>query len=90
MRRLKEFRNISSRLKVKEKLYSENQKLEVKKYQERFTAICRIRLFRKVNLKNHISLLYGINIELQQVRLDHSEKSIEIAEKNQLLQDYQN
>jgi HlyD family secretion protein len=32
--------------------------------------------------------LIRINIELQQVRLDHSGKSIEMAEKNQLLQDY--
>jgi HlyD family secretion protein len=32
--------------------------------------------------------LIRINIELQQVRLDYSEKSIELAEKKQLLQDY--
>ena len=29
-----------------------------------------------------------VNIELQQARLDHSSKSIELAEKRQLLQDY--
>jgi HlyD family secretion protein len=29
-----------------------------------------------------------VNIELQQARLDHSAKSVELAEKNQLFQDY--
>ena len=37
--------------------------------------------------RSHQSLI-RLNIELQQVRLDHSEKSIELAEKRQLLQDY--
>ena len=37
--------------------------------------------------RSHQSLI-RLNIELQQVRLDHSEKSIEMAEKRQLLQDY--
>ena len=38
--------------------------------------------------KSHQALI-RLNIELQQVRLDHSAKSIELAEKRQLLQDYQ-
>ena len=37
--------------------------------------------------RSHQALI-RLNIELQQVRLDHSEKSIEMAEKRQLLQDY--
>jgi len=37
--------------------------------------------------KSHQALLM-VNIELQQARLDHTAKSIELAEKRQLLQDY--
>ena len=40
------------------------------------------------DLERSRQALLRVNMELQQVRLDHSAKSIELAEKHQLLQDY--
>ena len=45
-------------------------------------------VFSESELEKSRQSLIRINIELQQVRLDHSAKSIELAEKRQLLQDY--
>jgi multidrug resistance efflux pump len=76
-----------TRLIVKEKLYSENQKLEAKKY-DRDSTLFAGRVIPESDLEKSRQSLIRIKIELQQVRLDHSEKSIEMAEKRQLLQDY--
>jgi len=76
-----------SRLSVKEHLYSENHRIEAKKYKRDSSLfVGKVIAERELEI-SHQSLL-RVNIELQQVRLDHSSKSIEIAEKRQLLQDY--
>ena len=72
---------------VKEKLYSENQKLESKK-NKRDSSLYAGKVIPESELERSHQSLIRINIELQQVRLDHSAKSIEMAEKRQLLQDY--
>jgi multidrug resistance efflux pump len=76
-----------SRLIVKEKLYSENQKLEARKFERDSMLFVNLVIPESELEKSHQSLI-RLNIELQQVRLDRSEKSIEMAEKRQLLQDY--
>ncbi|MEI6049514.1 MAG: HlyD family efflux transporter periplasmic adaptor subunit [Bacteroidota bacterium] len=75
-----------SRLTDKEKLYSENQKLETKKY-NRDSSLFAGNVISESDLEISRQSLIRIKIELQQVRLDHSAKSIEMAEKRQLLQD---
>ena len=75
------------RLRVKEKLFMENQNLEAKKY-KRDSVLYAEKVFSESDLERSLQAFIRINIELQQVRLDHSAKLIEIAEKNQLLQDY--
>jgi HlyD family secretion protein len=76
-----------NRLIVKEKLYSENQNLEVRKFRRDSLLFVNKVIPESELEKSHQSLI-RINIELQQVRLDRSEKLIEMAEKRQLLQDY--
>ena len=76
-----------SRLIVKERLFSENQKLETKKFRRDSMLFVNMVIAESELERSHQSLI-RLNIELQQVRLDHSEKSIEMAEKRQLLQDY--
>lgn len=75
------------RLTVKEKLYSENQNLETKKY-KRDSSLFSNKVIPESDLERSHQSLIRIYIELQQARLDHSAKSIEMAEKEQLLQDY--
>jgi multidrug resistance efflux pump len=76
-----------SRLIVKEKLYTENKELEAKKY-KRDSSLFADKVIPESDFERSHQSLIRINIELQQVRLDHSAKSIEMSEKNQLLQDY--
>jgi multidrug resistance efflux pump len=76
-----------NRLTVKEKLYSENNKLEIKKF-KRDSMLFVDKIIPESELERSHQSLIRLNIELQQVRLDHSGKSIEMAEKRQLLQDY--
>jgi multidrug resistance efflux pump len=76
-----------NRLVVKEKLFAENQKLEYKKFR-RDSLLFTNSVIPESELERSHQSLIRLNIELQQVRLDHSEKSIEMAEKRQLLQDY--
>ncbi len=75
------------RLIVKEKLFKENQKLEAKKF-KRDSLLFADKVIPESEFEKSHQALIRLNIELQQVRLDHSEKSIELAEKRQLLQDY--
>lgn len=75
------------RIEVKEKLFAENQKIETKKY-KRDSVLYTTGVYSESELEKSLQALVKINIELQQVRLDHSAKSIELAEKKQLLQDY--
>jgi hypothetical protein len=75
------------RLIIKEDLYSENHKLEIKKYM-RDSSLYATGAIAESELEKSHQALIRLNIELQQVRLDHSGKSIEMSEKRQLLQDY--
>jgi HlyD family secretion protein len=84
---INEIQDYISRLIIKEKLYSENQKLEAKKY-KRDSSLFIDKVIPESEIENFRQSLLRVNIELQQVRLDHSAKSIEMAEKRQLLQDY--
>lgn len=77
------------RLIIKENLYSENQKLEAKKY-ARDSSLHSGNAIADVELESSRQTFIRINIELQQVRLDRSLKSIELSEQRQLLQDYRN
>lgn len=84
---IKSIQEYINRLVVKEKLYTENQKLEVKKF-KRDSSLFVSNVIPESDLEKSHQSLIRLNIDLQQVRLDHSEKSIELAEKRQLLQDY--
>lgn len=75
------------RLIVKERLYSEKQKLEEKKF-SRDSSLYASKVISESDLEKSHQALISLNIELQQVRIDHAAKSIEMAEKRQLLQDY--
>jgi multidrug resistance efflux pump len=86
----KEIKGISEyieRLDGKERLYSENEKIERKKF-GRDSALYSANLIPENDLERSRQSLIRINIELQEVRLEQSAKSIEMAEKQQLLQDY--
>jgi multidrug resistance efflux pump len=76
-----------NRLVVKEKLNSENRNLEGKKYR-RDSMLYADKVIPESELEKSHQSLIRIDIELQQVRLDHSTKAIELAEKRQLLVDY--
>jgi multidrug resistance efflux pump len=75
------------RLKVKEKLFAENRKLELNKYR-RDSILYLSKVIPESELEKSHQSLIRLNIELQQVRLDYSEKSIGKSEKQQLLNDY--
>jgi HlyD family secretion protein len=76
-----------SRLSIKEKLYSENQRLEAKKY-SRDSSLYANKVIAESGLENSHQSLLRVSMELQQARLDHSSKTIELSEKRQQLQDY--
>ena len=76
-----------NRLAVKEKLFSENHRLEARKF-KRDSLLFADKVIPESELERSHQALIRLSIELQQVRLDHSEKSIEMAEKRQLVQDY--
>jgi len=75
------------RLVTKERLYSENQRIEGRKY-NRDSLLFVQSVLTQSDIERSRQALLRVNMELQQVRLDHSSKSIELAEKRQLLQDY--
>jgi multidrug resistance efflux pump len=75
------------RVKVKEKMYSDYQKLEISQFKR--DSLLYISGFKSESEleKSHQSLL-RLNTELQQVLIDHSAKSIELAQKRQLKEEY--
>lgn len=75
------------RVKVKEKLFSETQLIETRKF-KRDSLLHLNGVFSESDLEKSRQSLIKMNIDLQEVRLDHSAKSIELAEKRQLLLDY--
>jgi HlyD family secretion protein len=84
---IKGIQEFINRLSVKEKLYSENQRLETKKY-NRDSSLFTGKVIPESEFETSHQSLLKVNIDLQQARLDHSAKSIELAEKRQLLEDY--
>jgi HlyD family secretion protein len=74
------------RLITKEKLYSENQRIEAKNY-NRDSLLRAGNVIPESELERAHQSLLKVNIDLQQAKLDHSAKSIELAEKRQLLND---
>ncbi len=75
------------RLVAKERLYSENQRIEAKKF-KRDSSLFAGSVLAESDIERSRQALLRVNMELQQVRLDHSSKTIELAEKRQTLQDY--
>lgn len=84
---IESIRDYISRLAVKEKLYRENINLETRKF-SRDSLLSGSGVYSESELEKSKQSLIRMNIENQQVLLDQSEKNIELAEKNQLLQDY--
>jgi HlyD family secretion protein len=74
------------RLGLKEKLYSENQRIEARKF-KRDSLLFVQNVFTQSDIETSRQALLRVKMELQQVRLDHSTKTIELSEKNQLLQE---
>jgi multidrug resistance efflux pump len=75
------------RLKVKEKLLSDNLRLEKRKY-ERDSTLFFTKVLAESDFENSKQVFNNSRLELQEVRLEQSAKSISLAEKRQLLQDY--
>jgi HlyD family secretion protein len=84
---IESIRDYISRLAVKERLYLEYIRLETRKF-SRDSLLSGSGVFSESELEKSKQSLIRMNIELQQVLLDQSEKNIELAEKNQMLQDY--
>lgn len=74
------------RLAAKERLYSENQRIEAKKF-KRDSSLFVGSVLAESDIERSRQALLRVNMELQQVRLDHATKTIELAEKRQMLQD---
>ncbi len=75
------------RLKVKERLLSDNLRLERRKY-ERDSTLFLTKVLAESDFENSKQVFNKSRLELQEVRLEQSAKSISLAEKRQLLQDY--
>jgi multidrug resistance efflux pump len=75
------------RLTVKEKLYSENRKLGLRQY-KRDSLLYAGNVTAESDYEKSHQALIMLNIELQQARLDHSAKTIELSQKKQTLEDY--
>ena len=80
-------REYLGRLSLKEKLFTENLILEKKKFL-RDSLLYSNKVIPESELEISHQAFIKTNIELQQVRLDFSAKSIEMAQKRQLLQEY--
>jgi len=75
------------RIKIKEELVAQNLEIEKGKY-ERDSILYSGKVYSESEIENSRQSFIRTNLELQEVRLDHSAKVIELAEKRQLLQDY--
>jgi HlyD family secretion protein len=76
-----------SRMKVKEKLITDNLKIEVNRHR-RDSALYAVKDLSESQYESSRQGYNNIKLELQQVRLDESRSIVTLAEKNQLLQDY--
>ncbi|MCE5347988.1 MAG: HlyD family secretion protein [Bacteroidales bacterium] len=84
---IREIQEYINKISYQEKLYRENHLIEEKKY-KRDSSLFSSNVYSESDIEKSRQELININIELQQVRLDRSEKTLELAEKNQQLQDY--
>lgn len=75
------------RLKVKERFLYDNLRLERRKY-ERDSTLFLTKVLAESDFENSKQVFNNSKLELQEVRLEQSAKSISLAEKRQLLQDY--
>jgi HlyD family secretion protein len=75
------------RLKVKEMLYAENQKIEDNKF-KREAELYKGKYISESQYEQSYQALLKNNIELEQVRLELSAKQIELSEKQQQLQNF--
>jgi HlyD family secretion protein len=75
------------RMRVKERLISDNLKLEENKY-KRDSGLYVSKVLSDSEFENSKQAFNNSKLELQEVRLDQSENTILLAEKRQLLQDY--
>ena len=75
------------RIEVKERLVSQNLTIEENKYR-RDSTLQSTSVYSQSDLEISRQAFIRTKLELQEVRLDHASKVIELAEKRQLLQDY--
>ncbi len=75
------------RIGIKEELVAQNLEIEKRKF-ERDSILHSGNVYSENDIENSRQSFIRTNLELQEVRLDHSAKTIELAEKMQLLQDY--
>ena len=75
------------RMKVKERLISDNLRLEGQKY-SRDSLLFIGKVYSESDFEKSKQSYNGSRLELQEVRLNQSETSINLEEKKQLLQDY--
>ena len=76
-----------ARVKEMEKLYAEKQRLERNKY-ARDSSLFTSGVYSESELEKSRQTLISTDIELQDVRMVHSAKSMELVQKDQLLQEY--
>jgi len=74
-------------MKVKERLISDNLRLEGQKY-SRDSLLFIGKVYSESDFEKSKQSYNGSRLELQEVRLNQSETSINLEEKKQLLQDY--
>jgi HlyD family secretion protein len=84
---IRELEEYLRKLLIKEKYYSQNVRIEQKKFR-RDSLLFAGNVIPESQLEISHQELIKNNIELQQVRLEYSSKKIEISEKEQLREDY--
>jgi multidrug resistance efflux pump len=80
-------REYIDRMKAKERILSENLVLEHNKF-GRDSTLLAVNAIAPSELEKSRQSYNNVNLELQQAGIDRSGKIIELAEKNQMLQDY--
>lgn len=84
---MQELTEYIGRLKAKERLLVENMRLEKKQF-ERDSGLYTSQVLSESDYEKSKQLYNARRLALQEVRLEQSAKSLELAEKNQVLQDY--
>ncbi len=84
---IKSLRQYVNRVEIKEKIFVENLAIESKKFR-RDSILYVQKVFSESEIESSRQSLLRYNIDLQNIRLDHASRLIEIASKNLLLQEY--